>query len=134
MIKTYRTIVVLGLVTLMGASCATHEKRKPRSAKPAPVQIRHSVATAERSASSSLVERGVAAMMAGNSDEARDLFQEAIQIDPNNGEIYYHWAVLEEKEGDREQARQLWIKADAFLGDEPEWKMRLEKLGERVGN
>lgn len=122
------------LVVFVLASCAGSKSKPPAHAKPpaesygTPVGVSDEDMTAERMASEALVDDGKRAFNHGLYDNATDLFQQAITVDPTNGEAYYHLALAKVRSGEYGEAEGLIEKADHMLGSKSDWALKLEEL------
>ena len=92
------------------------------------------VDTPQRRASNHLLQQGQIASNQGRYDQAADLFQEAISVDSSNGAAYYEMAQVRTHSGEYGDAWGFVEKAEALLGDSPEWAERLEKLKQDIKN
>lgn len=116
------------LCSLFLFACGPSVKRPPRGSRPVPVRAGGPSPAAERAASGSLVEQGQQALEEGRLDAAGDLFEQAIQIDPDNGPAYYYAALVQLKLGNAEEAMGFLEKAESLLGHDPEWRERISRV------
>ncbi len=117
------------IVLMMG--CAPHPKSKHSSSFPSS----HSSSaplTPAQSASVALVEQGREAALSGRYDQAADIFQEAISVDPSNGVAYYELAVVRSRSGDYGDAWGFLEKAESLLGHNPQWQDSLNALRQEL--
>lgn len=119
------------LLVIFLSFCAP--KTKPKYPKPPPGSREPPVTqpaeeTPERMASSALIERGQEALEGGRHDQAADLFQEAVSVDPSNGVGYYYLALVKLRTGEYGEVWGLIEKAESLLGEEGEWPEKLETL------
>ena len=125
--------IIFLLLVCVFASCAkgkkppTHSK-PPVDSRSTPVGASDGEDTAERMASEAIVDDGQRALQHGLYDNAADLFQQAVTVDPTNGEAYYYLALARVRSGEYGEAEGLIEKADQLLGAKPDWVLKLEEL------
>lgn len=84
--------------------------------------------TPQRVASQQLVAKGLSFMDEKNYELAAVRFQDAINVDPRNGEAYYYMALADYYMGQYDTAVGLLDKAQALLEYDPKWVDRIENL------
>lgn len=111
-----------------GKKPPTHAKPPPADAHGTPVGASDDDETAERMASEAIVDDGQRAFNHGLYDNAADLFQQAVTVDPTNGAAYYYLALVRVRTGEYGEAEGLIEKADQLLGAKSDWTLKLEEL------
>ena len=123
------------------ASCAkepsTGHKRLPPQATEKPPEVippppPPQSAAPRYKASQQLVTRGIAALDAGNTIQATQLFQEAINIDANNGMAYFYLAKATLESGQAQAASGFLDKAEALIGSDPSWAEEITALRDEI--
>lgn len=124
-------MIVLCLVGFL-AACAVKKKperpKLPPGSREPPITAPQQEETPERRASNALVEEGQTALGRGQYDQAADLFQESVTVDPTNGAGYYYLALVRFKTGEYGEAWDFLEKAETLLPSDPEWLERIELL------
>lgn len=88
--------------------------------------------TPKSRASSKMVETGRGHLAAGNFSDAERVFQDAVNVDPNNGIAYYYLAKTKFELGQFVPANGLLDKAEALLAGSEEWTEAVEVLREMI--
>lgn len=88
--------------------------------------------TPKARASVKMVEDGRREMAAGNIESAERKFQDAINIDPNNGIAYYYLARAKFELGSYQQANGVLDKAEELLAGSKEWLEAVAALREMI--
>lgn len=109
------------LLVMMG--CASYPKLKHSSSAPL---------TPEQSASVALVEQGREAALSGRYDQAADLFQEAITVDPSNGVAYLEMARVRTQASEYGEAWGFLEKAESLLANDPQWGDSIQSLRQEL--
>ncbi len=94
------------------------EQRPPEAAETTP----------QRVASQGLVKKGLFHLDQKNYDLAAVRFQDAINVDPRNGEAYYYMALADYYMEQYDVAIGLLDKAKALLNYNPQWVEKIENL------
>lgn len=89
-------------------------------------------ATPRRVASQQLVNKGIAALDAGNAPSAMESFQEAINIDASNGIAYYYLARATYEGGQGPAALGFLDQAETLLADDPSWIEEIAALRDEI--
>lgn len=79
-------------------------------------------------ASDSLLEQGRQALEEGRLEQAATLFEEAIQLETDNGPAYYYAALVQMRLDRLEEARGFLEKAESLLSGRTEWVDRIIAL------
>ncbi|PIR16633.1 MAG: hypothetical protein COV46_07460 [Deltaproteobacteria bacterium CG11_big_fil_rev_8_21_14_0_20_49_13] len=107
----------------------TGAKKEVIRPEPKPLMI---ASTPKARASVKVVEEGRREMAAGNFEVAEKQFQEAINIDPNNGIAYYYLARSEFELEKYEQASGILDKAEDLLAGSKEWLEAVATLRDMI--
>lgn len=75
-----------------------------------------------------LVDKGMKLMEGGDFERAAQTLTDAIKVDSTNGEAYYYLAIADKQLGQVDEAMGLLDKAEALLGADNEWLMRINEL------
>ena len=86
------------------------------------------VVTPQRQASMKLVEKGKALIDRRDPEQAASVLMNAVNVDPGNGVAYYYLAVANEEMGQHDVAMGLCDKAEALLGADDSWLVRINQL------
>jgi tetratricopeptide (TPR) repeat protein len=125
------------ITLLLLASCAPKTRperpRTPPEYRTPPTESPEGEMTPERSASEALIEEGLSIFNQGLYDQAADLFQQAVTVDPSNGAGYYYLAIVKLRTGEYGEAEGLLEKAELLLSHNPLWTERLEELRQEFG-
>ena len=87
-------------------------------------------------ASYQLTEEGKQRLDEGSPDNAIRLLEQAVGLNPNNGQSYFYLAQAWLKKGVYSEAKEFNRLAHIYLKNEKEWKRRLERQAiqiERIG-
>jgi len=84
--------------------------------------------TPKARAAAGVIESGRRELVAGNYEKAEGFFQEAINIDPDNGISYYYLARAKFELGQYQQAGGVLDKAERLLQGSPAWLEAIEVL------
>jgi len=132
--------LILVIASCMLTGCATKgpsHKRIPAGKKPArkdvirPAEQQQATpvaATPKGVASQRLVENGLTLLDRKNYDLAAVRFQDAINVDPRNGQAYYYLALADFYLEQYDAAVGLLDKAETLLGNDDRWVERIENL------
>lgn len=86
------------------------------------------VGTPKRSASRSLIEEGNSLLKQKDYDKALRLFENAIQVDPENGIAYFYAAKANVLRGKPESALGFLDKAQLLMGHDEKWQQKIDEL------
>ena len=75
-----------------------------------------------------LVEKGKALIDRRDPEQAASVLMNAVNVDPGNGVAYYYLAVANEEMGQHDVAMGLCDKAEALLGADDSWLVRINQL------
>lgn len=89
--------------------------------------------TPKRQASLRLVERGQTLMEQGQKEQAAAAFRDAVTVDGTNGIAYYYLASAKAAQGEKALALGLLDKAEALMGADPEWMLKINDLRASMG-
>lgn len=81
--------------------------------------------TPRQSAAHQLTREGIRHLNAGRPDSAIRSFEQAIGLNPNNGQCYYYLAQAWLAKGDLSEARQFNNLARDYLEGDPHWEERV---------
>lgn len=136
--RPLKALLVAAIITgLVGcAEKAPPHRRIPSGKKPAEKEVVRPVterpapaaATPQGAVAQSLVARGVTYLDQKNYELAAVRFQDAINVDPRNGEAYYYLALADFYLEQYDVAIGLLEKAMSLLGSDPLWAERIENL------
>lgn len=138
--KGRKRLGILGLLSvlicsLILASCAEKKpphKRIPRGRheviRPAEEERKAAEFTPQRAASQQLVENGLNHLDEKNYELAAVRFQDAINVDPRNGEAYYYLALSDYYLEQYDTAIGLLDKALSLLTGDEAWMEKIENL------
>jgi Tfp pilus assembly protein PilF len=112
------SIIILSIIMLSG--CATFS----------PPEIRPS--TPRENASLQLTQEGIRHLNAGKPDHAIRSFEQAIGLNPNNGECYYYLAQAWLAKGVAPEAKQFNSLAQDYLRDDAQWENRVLEQTQRI--
>jgi Tfp pilus assembly protein PilF len=96
----------------------------------APKETRPSSAREE--ASSQLTQEGQQLLQAGNYDNAIRVLEQAIGLNPDNGQSYYYLAQAWLKKGRFSEAKEFNGLAQIYLKDDREWLVRVENQANQI--
>ena len=83
-------------------------------------------------ASTQLTQEGRHLLQAGNYDNAIRLLEQAIGLNPNNGQSYYYLAQAWLKKGMVSEAKEFNSLAGIYLKDDINWSNRVEKQANQI--
>jgi len=86
------------------------------------------VGTPKRSASRSLIDEGISLLQQKDYDKALRSFENAIQVDPENGIAYFYAAKANVQRGKPESALGFLDKAELLMGHDEKWKQKIDEL------
>lgn len=119
----------------MGIGCARERGKRLPEKRPAPAEApaedlpeSQRILTPRRDASQRLVQIGQSYLEVGQTDKAVQTFQEAINVDSENGVAYFYMAKALSRRGSYDDALHLLERAATFLGGEEPWRERVEGL------
>jgi Tfp pilus assembly protein PilF len=116
-----KKIFILTLLILLFSGCTTqiaHKETRPPSPR--------------EEASTQLTQDGKQLLQAGNYDNAIRLLEQAIGLNPNNGQSYYYLAQAWLKKGKFSEAKEFNSLARTYLKDYPDWINRVEKQANQI--
>lgn len=137
-------VVLFSLSFLIGCAAkpkgAAHKRFPPMGRekggevmRPASVPSVDEVGTPERAASMRLVDRGKALLDDDQFERAASSFRDAINVDSTNGVAYYYLALVYSYLDRAELAAGVLDKADSLLGQDEEWKAKIDELRGELG-
>jgi Tfp pilus assembly protein PilF len=88
--------------------------------------------TPRESASLQLTQEGIGHLNAGNPDNAIRSFEQAIGLNPNNGQCYYYLAQAWLAKGVVPEAKQFNSLAQDYLHDDAQWQDRVFEQTQRI--
>jgi tetratricopeptide (TPR) repeat protein len=88
--------------------------------------------TPREDASTQLTQEGRQLLQAGHHDNAIRLLEQAVGLNPNNGQSYYYLAQAWLEKGVFPEAREFNSLARTYLKDDPQWLMRVEKQANQI--
>ena len=83
-------------------------------------------------ASFQLMEEGRQLLDENRPDQAIRLLEQAISLNPDNGQCYYYLAEAWLQKGNSSQARQFNSLAKNYLKEETSWKARVENQADKI--
>ncbi len=83
-------------------------------------------------ASIQLTNEGRKLLQTGNYDNAIRLFEQAVGLNPDNGQSYYYLAQAWLKKGRFAEAKEFNSLAQIYLKDDKDWISRLEKQANQI--
>ena len=83
-------------------------------------------------ASAQLIEEGKKLLQSGSYDNAIRLFEQAVGLNPNNGQSYYYLAQAWMGKGVLSEAKEFNSLARSYLLDDKEWLIRVEKQANQI--
>jgi cytochrome c-type biogenesis protein CcmH/NrfG len=102
------------------AGCAAQAVQKERAATP------------RENAASQLTLQGIQLLGAGKPDNALRMFEQAVGLDPNNGENYFYIAQAWLAKGKIPQARAFNNLARDYLKDDGGWTDRVDRQSDQI--
>jgi tetratricopeptide (TPR) repeat protein len=91
-------------------------------------------ATPKRRASDRLVEKGQTHLQSEEYDLAASAFRDAVDVDSTNGAAYYFLALTYLHLGQPDLSAGFLDKADALLGSDEEWSLKIQDLRDQLGS
>jgi tetratricopeptide (TPR) repeat protein len=85
-------------------------------------------------ASIQLTKEGIELLQAGNYDNAIRLFEQAVGLNPYNGQSYYYLAQAWLQKGMLSQAKEFNSLAKIYLKDDKDWLTRVEKQADLISS
>lgn len=137
--KIISLVAIAALLSLIFSACPPAAKRPPvkpkakveEKKKPGEV-TRPAEApqpdTPQRKASNRVVDKGKASLDGKSYDQAAQLFQDAVNIDPTNGAAYYYLAMTDHYLGQNAVAAGLLDKAESLLRNDAYWMEKIDEL------
>lgn len=116
-----KNIFILILLFVWFSGCSSqiaHKDRPPASPR--------------EEASTQLTHEGLQRLQEGNFDGAVRLLEQAIGLNPNNGQSYYYLARAWLKKGMFSEAKEFNRQARTYLKDDNDWLMRVEKQAMQI--
>ena len=83
-------------------------------------------------ASTQLIEEGKKLLQSGSYDNAIRLFEQAVGLNPNNGQSYYYLAQAWMGKGVLSEAKEFNSLARSYLQDDKEWLIRVENQAHQI--
>ena len=99
-----------------------------------PTSLATASATPQRRAATRLLERGRQELANGEAAKAEATFQEAINVDHNNGIAYYYLSRAKFERGKFGAAGGVLDKAEELLGDSKEWSEAVSTLRQMIND
>jgi len=118
-----KNVVVLALLIVLFTGCTTPQARKD-TRPPSP----------REEASIPLIQEGKKLLQAGNYDNAIRLFEQAVGLNPNNGQSYYYLAQAWLKKGGLSEAKEFNSLAQIYLKDDKDWIVRVEQQADQISS
>jgi Tfp pilus assembly protein PilF len=119
--NSLKAIWVAAALSLLLTGCAT---------APAPVETKPM--NPRQNAAVQLTEEGLQALDAGQPDRAIRLFEQALGLDPYNGQCYYYLAEAWLAKGQKAQALQFNGLAAEYLKNDSEWMVRVARQADNL--
>jgi Tfp pilus assembly protein PilF len=117
-----RRLSVLVLIFILLSGCARmtvrEEVRQPGPREKASLELTH---------------EGRRLLNAGKPDNAIRLLEQAIGLDPNNGQCYYYLAEAWMKKGVFSEAKEFNTLALSYLKDDIDWQGRVQMQADELG-
>jgi tetratricopeptide (TPR) repeat protein len=79
-----------------------------------------------------LIQEGIGHLNAGKPDNAIRSFEQAIGLNPNNGQCYYYMAQAWLAKGAVSEAKQFNSLAGDYLQDDAQWEVRVREQFQRI--
>lgn len=114
-------IFILPLFILLLFSCSTPTAYK--TARPS---------SPREDASTQLTQEARQLLQAGNYDNAIRLLEQAVGLNPDNGQSYYYLAQAWLKKGKFSEAKEFNGLAQIYLKDDKEWLIRVENQANQI--
>ena len=114
-------IFILPLFILLLFGCSTPTARE--TARPS---------SPREDASTQLTQEARQLLQAGNYDNAIRLLEQAIGLNPDNGQSYYYLAQAWLKKGKFSEAKEFNGLAQVYLKDDKEWLIRVENQANQI--
>jgi tetratricopeptide (TPR) repeat protein len=129
--------VLIGLAVLAGCMPeATVKKQAAPESSAAPVPAGETEKgpqpDARIQASLKLTEQGRHFLQNQQPDKAIRMFEQAISLNPVNGQNYYYLAEARLIKGELTEAREFNRLAETYLKQDPEWLLRVARQAERI--
>ena len=128
----YTFFILIFALVLTVSSCAKHGARHPKAKYSEPPVVETPQAGPEREASNHLIKEGQKYLNFGMYNQAAYSFQEAVNVDPNNGAAYYYLAYTKYRSGEYGRVPILLDRASSLLKGDEKWEWKIEKLQESV--
>jgi tetratricopeptide (TPR) repeat protein len=113
--------LILTLFVVWVSGCATPIAHK-ETRQPGP----------REKASMQLTQEGKQLLDEGKTDNAIRLLEQAIGLNPNNGQSYYYLAQAWLEKGIFSEAKEFNDLAQIYLQDDKKWMIRVEKQADRI--
>lgn len=132
------TLVVLLGFCLFLTACPKKPPKKPERPKvsiptrPAPMPSLPESLRPRREASARIVQAGREYLDKGETEKAVQTFQEAVNVDPENGLAYFYLAFSLFQTETYDDALGLLDRAQTLLAPFPEWEEEVERLREAI--
>ena len=114
------------------------EKIEPVSPPVQPAQPPQSVQPPERKsdprmmAAATLVDQGINYLDSGKPDQALDVFERALSVDPANGKTYYYMAEAWIMKKNKHQAQEFNRLAKMYLSEDSQWRAKTADQQNRI--
>ena len=133
------TTLLIAMVALTGCmKDVTVEKKVPREAAPAPSPAIEPEKTPRPDpriqASLKLTEQGRHFLETRAPDNAIRMFEQAISLNPGNGQNYYYLAEAWMIKGELTEAREFNHLAETYLKQDPTWMLRVGQQAQRIAD
>ena len=123
------------ILVVLFAGCAKERPKRPPEEISIPTRPAPSVPEAlspKREASQRIVQMGKEYLEAGNADKAVQTFQEAINVDPENGVAFFFMSLGLYQMHLFDDAMGILERAGALLNPYPDWRGEVEQLRARI--
>ena len=137
--KGWRFLVLLFCLAFFAVGCpkkppeTKSKPKRPRVVRPVPPPPKGPEALSpKREASQNMIDVGERYLGQGDLDKATQTFQEAINIDSDNGVAYYYLAKVMYQKSEYDDALGLLEKSEGLLGSYPEWVAEVARLKKQI--
>jgi len=117
-----KRIFILCMLVAILAGCAAQQRKEDR------------VLTPRENAAAQLTQQGSQHLSDGKPDNALRLFEQAIGLDPSNGQCYYYMAQAWMAKRKYPEAKRFNNLARDYLADNVDWKTRVLRQAEQIAD